>query len=124
MAGNFTFNGQLSGDGLADFMFGRASQYRQGGGEFKFLLGTRWGSFVQDNWRVNDRLTLNLGVRWDPYIPYYDREGRALCFQPGTSQRSKRYPNAPLGFLYGDSNHDPVYPSAAQIPSGGTSLRA
>ena len=116
MAGNFTFNGQLSGDGLADFMLGRASQYRQGGGEFKFLLGTRWGFFVQDNWRLNDRLTLNLGVRWDPYIPYYDREGRVLCFQPGTTQRSKRYPNAPLGFLYGGSNPDPGCPVGGSDP--------
>jgi hypothetical protein len=110
MAGNFTFNGQLSGDGLADFMFGRASQWRQGGGEFKNLLGTRWGFFVQDNWKVNDRLSLNLGVRWDPYLPYFDREGRVLCFQPGTSQRSNRYPNAPLGFLYGGENADPGCP--------------
>ncbi|MBL8233820.1 MAG: carboxypeptidase regulatory-like domain-containing protein, partial [Bryobacterales bacterium] len=42
MMGNFTFNGQLSGNGLADYMVGRASEFRQGGGEFKDLLGTRW----------------------------------------------------------------------------------
>src|SRR5262245_42722594 len=117
MAGNFTFNGQLAGDGLADFMFGRASQYRQGGGEFKFLLGTRWGFFLQENWRVSDRLALNLGVRWDPYIPYDDREGRVLCFQPGTTQRSKRYPNAPLGFLYGGDSHDPGCPVGGSEPN-------
>lgn len=110
MAGNFQFNGQLSGNGLADFMFGRASQFRQGGGEFKWLKGTRWGFFVQDNWRATQRLTVNLGVRWDPYIPYYDREGRVVCFQPGITQRSQRYPNAPLGLLYGGKNHDPGCP--------------
>jgi Carboxypeptidase regulatory-like domain/TonB dependent receptor len=108
MDGNFTFNGQLSGDGLADFLLGRASTFVQGGGEFKDLKGTKWGFFAQDNWRVNQALTLNLGVRWDPYFPYYDREGRVVCFEPGA--RSQRYPNAPAGVLYGGDNHDPGCP--------------
>ena len=108
MDGNFTFNGQLSGDGLADFLLGRASSFVQGGGEFKDLKGTRWGFFAQDNWRANQRLTLNLGVRWDPYFPYYDREGRVVCFQPGA--KSQRYPNAPAGMLYGGTDHDPGCP--------------
>jgi hypothetical protein len=108
MDGNFTFSGQLSGDGLADFLLGSASSFVQGGGEFKDLKGTRWGFFVQDNWRANQRLTLNLGVRWDPYFPYYDREGRVVCFEPGA--KSERYPNAPAGVLYGGDNHDPGCP--------------
>ena len=112
MAGNFQFNGQLSGNGLADFLFGQTSQFRQGGGEFKRLKGTRWGFFMQDNWRATERLTLNLGVRWDPYIPYYDREGRVVCFQANTTERSQRYPNAPLGLLYGGENRDPGCPLA------------
>ncbi len=108
MDGNFTFNGSLSGDGMADFLLGRASNFVQGGGEFKDLKGTRWGAFAQDNWRVNQRLTVNLGVRWDPYFPYYDREGRVVCFEPGA--KSQRYPNAPAGMLYGGTNHDPGCP--------------
>ena len=112
MDGNFTFNGQLSGDGLADFLLGRASNFVQGGGEFKDLKGTKWGFYVQDNWRVNKSLTLNLGLRWDPYFPYYDREGRVVCFEPGA--RSTRYPNAPAGMLYGGDNHD------AGCPVGGS----
>ncbi len=112
MDGNFGFRGDFSGDGLADFMLGRASTFVQGGGEFKDLKGTRWGFFAQDNWRVNHRLTLNLGVRWDPYFPYYDRQGRVVCFQPGA--KSKRYPNAPAGMLYGGDNHD------AGCPVGGS----
>lgn len=110
MMGNYTFGGQITGDGVADYMLGEASAFRQGGGEFKDLVGTKWSFFVQDNWRVNQSLTLNLGVRWDPYLPYYDREGRAVCFQPG--QKSQRYPNAPVGLLYGGDNNDPGCPKA------------
>jgi len=110
MAGSFDFNGQLSGDAVADFLLGRASGFRQGGGEFKNLKGTKWGFFAQDNWRVSQKLTLNLGVRWDPFFPYWDREGRVVCFAPG--QKSVRYPNAPEGVIYGGENHDPGCPKA------------
>ena len=96
--GGFTFNGQLSGNGLADFMFGRSSSFTQGGGEFKDLKGVRWSFFVQDNWRVSKRLALNLGVRWDPYWPPYDRAGTCRLFPAARrpalaalSQRTCRY---------------------------------
>jgi len=114
MAGNFTFNGQLSGNGLADFVLGQASAFTQGGGEFKLRKGTTWGFFVQDDWRVNQRLTVNLGLRWDPYLPYYDREGRVVCFPPTSGQRSNRDPHAPLGFLYGGA---PGCPTAGPDPN-------
>ena len=55
-------------------------------------------------------LTLNLGLRWDPFFPYWDREGRVVCFAPG--QKSSRYPNAPVGVIYGGENHDPGCPKA------------
>ena len=81
-----------------------SSTFSQGGGEFKDLKGTKWTMFVQDNWRVTSNLTLNLGLRWDPYIAPYDRQGRVVCFQPGA--KSTRYPKAPVGLIYGGDNHD------------------
>jgi hypothetical protein len=109
MSGQFTFGNQLSGSNLADFMLGDASSFLQGGGEFKRLTGTLWSLYAQDNWRVNQRLTLNLGLRWDPYFPYTEKDGRVVCFSPG--QTSQRFPNAPAGLLYGGPNHDPGCPA-------------
>jgi hypothetical protein len=114
MAGRVAFSGQLSGNGLADFMFGRSSEFRQGGGEFKDLKGTRWGAFIQDNWTASSRLTLNLGLRWDPYLSAYDREGRVICFEPGL--QSVRYPGAPNGLIYGGENADSGCPLAGVEP--------
>ena len=109
MSGQFTFGNQLSGSNLSDFMLGDASSFLQGGGEFKNLYGTLWSTFVQDNWRVNGRLNVNLGLRWDPYFPYTEKDGRVVCFAPG--QKSQKFPNAPVGILYGGSNADPGCPS-------------
>jgi len=96
--------GNLSGDGIADFMMGRVEEFFQGGGEFKNMRGTRAGLYAQDNWRVNRALTVNLGLRWDPWLPYKETEGRVVCFAPGL--KSSRFPNAPLGLIYGGDTPD------------------
>jgi hypothetical protein len=95
--GLFNFNGNITGNAFADFMLGEVYQFDQGGGEYKQLYGTRWGLFVQDNWRATSNLTLNLGLRWDPMFPFHDDLGRTQCFVPGA--RSSRFPNAPIGYL-------------------------
>jgi len=35
---------------------------------------TFWGAFVQDDWKVNPELTVNLGIRYDYFGPYYDKD--------------------------------------------------
>jgi hypothetical protein len=95
--GLFTFNGSISGNAMADFMLGNVYQFWQGGGEYKDLYGNRGGLFVQDNYRVKPKLTLNLGLRWDPEMPFHDSLGRVQCFSPGA--QSTRFPNAPTGYL-------------------------
>jgi hypothetical protein len=41
---------------------------------------------------------LNLGLRWDPFIPFGDKLGRTECFRPG--RQSQKFPNAPEGYLF------------------------
>ncbi|HEY7305530.1 MAG TPA: TonB-dependent receptor [Bryobacteraceae bacterium] len=108
--GDFSFTSNLSGDNIADFMLGRVSQFVQGGGNYQVFTGVQWSAFIQDNWRVNPRLTLNMGLRWDPFFPYQDSVGRVGCFAPG--QKSQRFPNAPVGLLFGGEDHDPACPAA------------
>jgi len=110
MAGEFVFTNQLSGDNLTDFLLGRASALSQGGGEFKIMSGTKYSAYVQDNWRVTKRLSVNLGFRWDPFLPFTETAGRIVCFHPG--EQSQRFPNAPVGLIFGGDHHDPGCPSS------------
>jgi len=44
----------------------------------------RWyiGAYFQDDWKVNPRLTLNLGLRWDLFTPYAETRGFQSNFIP------------------------------------------
>ncbi|MBI3693574.1 MAG: TonB-dependent receptor [Acidobacteria bacterium] len=97
--GLFTFDGSLSGNAMADYMLGEVYNFQQGGGEYKDLSGNRVGLFVHDDWRIRPSFTFNLGVRWDPTLPFTDTLGRVQCFRPGL--QSTRFPKAPAAYLSG-----------------------
>lgn len=97
--GQFTFSStNFSGDPLADFVLGYARKFIQGGGEYAEREANLGSLFVQDNYRVNRQLVLNLGLRWDPFVPYSDELGRTECFRP--PRQSQKFPNAPNGYLF------------------------
>jgi len=108
MSGQFTFGNALSGSNVSDFLMGQASRFLQGGGEFKNIAGNLWSLYAQDNIRVSPKLHVEVGLRWDPYFPFTEEKGRVVCYQPG--RQSARFPNAPLGMLFGGSNADPGCP--------------
>ena len=65
-----------SGNALASFLLGMPS-----GGNFprtanRFSSQHYYGFFLQDNWRVTKRLTVNLGLRWDYQRPFIERFNR------------------------------------------------
>jgi hypothetical protein len=77
--GRISFNGRYSGSGLADFLLGLPNQfsYTPALGRL-YLRNTLWAAFVQQDWKIRDDLTLNLGIRYE-YLSWpverHDRMG-------------------------------------------------
>ena len=109
-AGDFNFNGQATGIGLADFLTGQSSLVRHGAPGV--LLMNQWymGVFAQDTWRATDRVTVNAGLRWEPYFGQNVRNGAVANFSVDNFRqgiRTERFVNAPAGLLYPG---DPGFP--------------
>ncbi len=111
--GQFTFGGRFSGDNLVDFLYGRPSAFTQISTLYDNLLRNLYGLYIQDNFKINRRLTLNLGVRWNPFVPFTDIPAYQIsqfndaAYRAGT--RSRRFPNLPPGQLAGG---DPGIPNS------------
>jgi hypothetical protein len=99
--GYFTFTRSATagtGDAMADFFLGSPDRLQQGGGEYGIRHYWSRSLYVQDNLRATTNLTLNLGLRWDPFTPPEEENGKSPCYLPGA--KSQRYPNAPTGYIY------------------------
>lgn len=76
--GNFSFSGANAGDSAADFMLGLDATYQQTNEQAAGRFHNRWWeAYLQDDWKLNPRLTLNLGLRWSYYRPTWE-EGDTL----------------------------------------------
>ncbi len=94
----FANDAGFSGYAPADFMLGKFSEFKQALGVFKQARFQRLGLFFQDTIHLTKRITLNGGLRWEPFFPYTDVLGRLVGWNPG--QQSTRFVNAPLGSLF------------------------
>jgi hypothetical protein len=99
--GVFTFNGTVTKNALADFLVGMPSAVTQDAPVTAYWNSWYSAAFLQDDYRVGDRVTLNLGMRWDVQTPGTDPLNRFTTYVPG--QKSTINPAAPTGLLfYGD----------------------
>jgi len=125
--GNFKFDGSFTkpagctatptsvcGSDFADFLFGYAQQYTEDGAK----ITGHWNNispalYVQDNWRVNNRLTLNLGLRWDGIPHTYEASQLSSNFYPSLYQSSAQATFDSQGNICG--------PNSNPLCAGGTS---
>ena len=87
-----------SGNAVADFYLGYESSFSQDNGRTLYLRENRPTLHIQDDWKVTRDLTLNAGLRWDPWLPPIDRNTSLVGFQAGV--QSTVAPNAPRGLSF------------------------
>ncbi len=86
--GLWSFNGQFTGDGMADFLLGWSSQWQGSIQENVNLRGSLPAAYVQDDWKITPKLTLNLGMRYEVGLPFYDTQNRFANFVTGANPTS------------------------------------
>lgn len=109
--GNFTFNGSMTGNAVADFLLGIPySSQRLNPLVDRTQTAKELGIYVTDTFKVSPRLTLDLGLRWDYfYSPSYE-DGLQYNWDPTTG--NVIVPQAAL------SRVSPLYPSNIKVVAG------
>ncbi len=120
--GNLNFTGQYStvggtsGLGYADFVTGRLNAFGQGRPFYDNDVSDYYGLYVQDAWRVAPRLTVNLGLRFEPYLPQRNTDAYVETFSMdnfmagtiGTPPQSDPPLTPPAGLIFpGDAGYPP-----------------
>lgn len=108
--GNYAGGGEVNyspgnpgstGNPFADFFLDIGGSFDQSSIENGLYNYPAYGAFAQDRWKINRRLTVTYGLRWDPALGYYEVNHKFSEYRAG--QQSIVFPNAPTGLVfYGD----------------------
>ncbi len=127
--GAFTFNqGVFTGSSFGDFLLGTPNT--------DFIVASspntnepsvQWGVYAQDQWQVNDRLTVNFGLRWEVLPEFTENQGDIANFDPRNGDvvvpnilLDKTVPSSPL--LQANYNAFLISFNACQLANRDTSL--
>jgi hypothetical protein len=118
--GNLRFSNSNSnslGNDFADMLIGNLNTFQQ----YSFnrvndISYRTYEGFIQDSWKVNKRLTLELGVRITRFTPWVDRLGYGFSIFDYSKYNSSCTPTQYCGFVW--SKRDP------SVPMGGFPTRS
>src|SRR5882762_7736015 len=98
---DFSFDGSVTGVDFADYLVGAPAYGGFNQCSMQFLDSrTRYGgAYGQDSWKLKPNFTLNLGLRWEVSMPWYDTQGKIETIVPGL--QSTQFPTAPKGWEIG-----------------------
>jgi hypothetical protein len=118
--GQYSFDGSLTGVALADYLLGLPNSLYQGAINVYFARETVFGAYGEETFHPTPRVTVIVGVRWQPYFPVQDISDRATHFDwaaLSANQRSTVFVNAPAGVLFPGGD---VLPGGGLVPAAGT----
>ncbi len=121
MNGTFSFTSDTnpgSNDAEASFIMGYLRSMSQTSGNYSNSRENVMGFFANDNWKISPRLTLDLGLRYDPQVPMKEIYGRVQQFRPdayNAGVHSSVIPSAPAGlFFIGDKYNGISVPATGE----------
>ncbi len=92
--GSLTFNGQFTsrvpgtgiGNAIADLLLGQTSNAQLTTRQIVNMESQNYGVYLNDNWKISPRLTLNLGLRYEFMTRFVERDNRHASFDlnPGS----------------------------------------
>ena len=102
-----TFTGGTTGLPFADFFVGSVQNFQNGTPAIHDKIQRYVGLYTGDTWKLNPKLTVSYGLRWEPFFPMQDKLGATLHFDPDAlaqGVKSTRFSTTPPGvFFPGDS---------------------
>jgi outer membrane receptor protein involved in Fe transport len=123
LSGNYSGVGigpRDSGSGLANFLFGYSPAFITRGtpGGPNFQSNREIAFFAQDDWKVNQDLTLNLGLRWDYFTQPVERFDRQTNYNPANDTLTRAGEGAPGGRDLVESDYNNFGPALGFSYSG------
>jgi hypothetical protein len=108
--GIFIMAGPITGSALGDFLTGSITTMQQANPNPNYTTQNFFGLYAGDTWKATSRLTLNYGVRWNPFFPMQFLQSDTNNFSVAdfyAGKKSTVIPTAPPGFTYPG---DPGFP--------------